>query len=73
MFQYAFFINHFGLSVNSTEVAWDPIPCVNLTVTATGQLGSDPAYFDALFAPDFISSLTQANQATLGEQRCVIL
>lgn len=67
--QYAFFLEHFNLPGNGTEMPLDPIHCSNLTVTATGQIGSDPAYADAVFAPDLVAQFAAANEQLLTSAR----
>lgn len=66
---YGFFIKHFNLTANSTELPLELLTCQQLTVTATGQVASDPAYADAVFLPDLVAEVASVNQALLTEQR----
>ena len=67
--QYAFFIKHFNLTADPAELPLTLLTCKQLLVTATGQIASDPAYADAVFAPDLVVQYASDNAALLAQQR----
>lgn len=70
---YDFFLRHFGLSGNSSELPLAPLACGMLTVTSTGQIASDPAYSDARFLPDLVAAFAAENEKNLQVRRNCIL
>jgi hypothetical protein len=66
---YGFFLRHFNLPGDQAELPLELFTCQQLMVTATGQIGTDPAYADAVFAPDLVMAAAEVNQARLAELR----